>query len=67
MGVRTIESQFGNLTLRQCRLEGVLFFFKRRGGIYEKQAGCELHGRTYYDLIGQDFHNMTTSERLIAN
>jgi protein gp37 len=35
---------------RQCRQEGVAFFFKQWGGVNKKKAGRLLNGRTYDEM-----------------
>jgi protein gp37 len=36
--------------LKQCREQGVSFFFKQWGGTQKAKAGRELNGRTYDEL-----------------
>jgi protein gp37 len=35
---------------RQCRLNGIPFFFKQWGGVHKSKAGRLLDGRTYDEM-----------------
>lgn len=44
---RPMDSKWVRSIRRQCRAAGVPFFFKQWGGVFKKQAGRLLDGRTY--------------------
>lgn len=44
---RPMDAKWVRSIRRQCRLAGVPFFFKQWGGVFKKQAGRLLDGRTY--------------------
>jgi protein gp37 len=49
-GARPLEPAWVRSVHRQCRRQGVPFFFKQWGGIRKKVAGRKLDGRTYDDF-----------------
>jgi protein gp37 len=49
-GARQMEEVWVQNLLRQCRQQGVRFFFKQWGGVKKKMAGRMLNGRTYDEL-----------------
>jgi protein gp37 len=49
-GARPMKSDWVLNILRQCRAQGVQFFFKQWGGVHKKKAGRLLNGRTYDEL-----------------
>jgi protein gp37 len=46
-GAREMRTEWVRSILRQCRAEGVAFFFKQWGGVRKGETGRTLHGRTY--------------------
>jgi protein gp37 len=46
-GARAMKASWVKSIRRQCRAAAVPFFFKQWGGVFKKQAGRELDGRTY--------------------
>jgi len=46
-GARPMRVEWVESILRQCRKQGVAFFFKQWGGTRKKRAGRLLHGKTY--------------------
>jgi protein gp37 len=49
-GARPMERAWVLNILRQCRAQGVRFFFKQWGGVHKKKNGRLLNGRTYDEL-----------------
>jgi len=49
-GARPIQKQWVEHLLKQCRTQGVRFFFKQWGGPNKKAAGRLLNNRTYDEL-----------------
>jgi protein gp37 len=49
-GARPMQREWVINVLRQCREQGVKFFFKQWGGVRKKKAGRTLDGRTYDEL-----------------
>ena len=49
-GARPMRTAWVESILRQCRREGIPFFFKQWGGVWKKRNGRTLHGRTYDEL-----------------
>jgi protein gp37 len=49
-GARPMQREWVINVLRQCREQGVKFFFKQWGGVRKKQTGRSLDGRTYDEL-----------------
>ena len=49
-GARPMRHEWVTSILRQCREQGVRFFFKQWGGVRKKKAGRLLNGRTYDEL-----------------
>lgn len=49
-GARPMEREWVLSILRQCRAQGVRFFFKQWGGVHKKKAGRLLNGRTYDEM-----------------
>jgi protein gp37 len=46
-GARPMKASWVKSIRRQCRAANVPFFFKQWGGVFKKQSGRELDGRTY--------------------
>lgn len=46
-GARPMRSEWVNNLLRDCRRQGVPFFFKQWGGVQKKKTGRMLRGKTY--------------------
>lgn len=46
-GARPMKAAWVKSIRQQCRAAGVPFFFKQWGGVFKKQRGRELEGRTY--------------------
>ena len=46
-GARQMKREWVRSIRRQCRDAGVAFFFKQWGGVFKKDAGRTLDGRTY--------------------
>ena len=49
-GARPMKREWVLNILRQCREQGVQFFFKQWGGVHKKKAGRLLNGRTYDEM-----------------
>ena len=49
-GARPMRKSWVRDIRRQCRKEGVPFFFKQWGGVRKEEAGRELDGRTYDEM-----------------
>jgi protein gp37 len=49
-GARPMEKKWVQSLLRQCRQQGVRFFFKQWGGVNKKTTGRLLNNRTYDEL-----------------
>jgi protein gp37 len=49
-GARPMRREWVLNILRQCREQGVRFFFKQWGGVQKKKTGRLLNGRTYDEL-----------------
>ncbi len=49
-GARPLQKRWVQSLLRQCRRQGVRFFFKQWGGANKKAAGRHLNNRTYDEL-----------------
>lgn len=49
-GARPMKREWVMGILRQCRAQGVRFFFKQWGGVHKKKAGRLLNGRTYDEM-----------------
>ena len=49
-GARPMKREWVVNILRQCREQGVQFFFKQWGGVHKKKAGRLLNGRTYDEM-----------------
>jgi protein gp37 len=45
-----MEKKWVQSILRQCRRQGVRFFFKQWGGVNKKMTGRLLNNRTYDEL-----------------
>ncbi len=46
-GARPMKREWVDNILRQCRAQGVKFFFKQWGGVHKIKTGRLLNGRTY--------------------
>jgi protein gp37 len=53
IGARPMERKWVVSIRRQCRAEGIPFFFKQWGGVRKSQAGRTLDGRTYDEMPEQ--------------
>jgi protein gp37 len=49
-GARPMRQTWVESILRDCRREGIAFFFKQWGGVRKGQAGRVLNGRTYSEM-----------------
>jgi protein gp37 len=49
-GARPMQKGWVDSVLRECRKQGVAFFFKQWGGVRKSQTGRLLHGRTYSEM-----------------
>jgi protein gp37 len=49
-GARRIKREWVIDILRQCRAQGVRFFFKQWGGVHKSRAGRLLDGKTYSEF-----------------
>jgi len=49
-GARPMRQNWVESILRDCRRQGVAFFFKQWGGVRKGQAGRVLNGRTYSEM-----------------
>jgi protein gp37 len=49
-GARPMSQNWVESILRDCRRQGVAFFFKQWGGVRKGQAGRVLNGRTYSEM-----------------
>ena len=49
-GARPMEKRWVQSLLKQCRQQGVRFFFKQWGGTNKKATGRLLNNRTYDEL-----------------
>jgi protein gp37 len=49
-GARSMDSEWVDEILNQCKANRVLFFFKQWGGVNKKRSGRQLHGRTYDEM-----------------
>ncbi len=49
-GARPMKLEWVEAILRQCRSNGVSFFFKQWGGVWKKRNGRNLKGRTYDEM-----------------
>ncbi len=49
-GARPMDETWVRGIRRQCRAAKVAFFFKQWGGVFKKEAGRELDGRTYDEM-----------------
>ena len=52
-GARPMKASWVKSIRRQCRAADVPFFFKQWGGVFKKQSGRELDGRTYDEFPGR--------------
>lgn len=52
---RPMSSDWVTSVFRQCKDQGVPFFFKQWGGVRKHKAGRELNGRTYDELPTRHF------------
>jgi protein gp37 len=55
-GARPIRREWVINILRQCRKQGVQFFFKQWGGVHKSKAGRALDGRTYDEFPARSPH-----------
>jgi protein gp37 len=65
-GARPMRPEWVESVLRQCRAEGVPFFFKQWGGAKKKKKGRALHERTYDEYppsAARLFSNLDTNGR----
>ena len=53
-GARLMDPAWANSLRNQCLSAGVPFFFKQWGGITSKAGGCELDGRQWRQMPGED-------------
>lgn len=49
-GARRMEREWVEGILRQCRVQGVAFFFKQWGGVQKHRTGRLLYGRTFEEM-----------------
>jgi protein gp37 len=49
-GARRMEVKWVESIQKQCRAQGVPFFFKQWGGVQKKKFGRTLHGKTYDNM-----------------
>jgi protein gp37 len=45
-----MTSEWAKDIRRQCRRDGIPFFFKQWGGVFKKNSGRTLDGRVYNEL-----------------
>jgi protein gp37 len=57
---RQIEASWVKSIRRQCRLQGVAFFFKQWGGVRKDLTGRVLDGRTYDEMPRRAMHVQRT-------
>jgi protein gp37 len=55
-GARPIRREWVISILRQCRKQGVQFFFKQWGGVHKSKTGRVLDGRTYDEFPAPSPH-----------
>jgi protein gp37 len=49
-GARSMEPEWVERILNQCRSQKVDFFFKQWGGVHKSKTGRSLHGKTYDEM-----------------
>ncbi len=60
IGARRMERKWVTSIRRQCRQNGIPFFFKQWGGKRKSMAGRTLDGRTYDEMPEPSSHNLVT-------
>jgi len=64
-GARPMAKGWVQSIRRQCRRQGVQFFFKQWGGVRKHMAGRELNGRTYDEMPALSRQTNPTTSRML--